>query len=316
MKNFTNVKDVKKIDELIAEGISLKKDPFKNQLLGKNKTIGLVFFNTSLRTRLSTQRAAQNLGLNSIVINIGTDGWALEYADGSIMNEGKVEHIKDAAAMLGIYCDILAIRCFPSLTDKKADDEDRVLNQFIKYAGVPVISMESATLHPLQSLADMMTIAEHKKTSTPKIVLTWAPHVKALPQVVANSFAEWTLASGYDLTITHPEGYELNEQYTSGATIEYNQHKALQEADFVYVKNWSSYSNYGAMLNVKEDWLLKNNSLVHTNRTKIMHCLPVRRNLELSDEVLDADYSLIHQQAENRVYAAQVVLKKILEHDF
>ncbi len=307
------MKDVHNPAELISEGLSLKCNPLKYLHLGKNKSIGLVFFNSSLRTRLSTQKAALNLGLNVMLINIGADGWSIEFEDGAVMNNTSVEHIKDAAAMLGIYCDILAIRCFPGLQNRELDYEEKILQQFIKYSKVPVISMESATLHPLQSLADMITIAEFKKNKSPKIVLTWAPHIKPLPQAVANSFSEWTLHCGYNLTITHPEGYELNKQFTEGANIEYNQQKALENADFVYVKNWSSFQDYGKILPVNENWLLNNESLKNTNNAKIMHCLPVRRNVELTDELLDSETSLIHHQAENRIYATQIVLKKIIE---
>ncbi len=316
MRNFTSVKDVDNISALISDAIELKQNPYKNSSLGKNKTLGLIFFNSSLRTRLSTQKAAQNLGLNIIMINISSDGWAIEFNDGTIMNQDKVEHIKDAAAMIGLYCDIIAIRCFPSLINRETDYEEKLLNQFIIHSKAPVISMESATLHPLQSLADMMTIMEHKKTIAPKVVLTWAPHIKALPQVVANSFSEWCLASDINLTITHPKGYELSEQFTKNAAIEYNQSAALENADFVYVKNWSSYNDYGKILPVDNNWMLTNEMLKQTNNAKVMHCLPVRRNLELSDEVLDSEASLTHQQAENRIYSAQIVLKKIIEDNF
>lgn len=315
MKNFTSVNDIEDPNALVKEAIALKNsDRFSS--LGKNKTIGLLFFNSSLRTRMSTQKAAQNLGMEVMILNVNNDGWALEFEEGAVMNGKTVEHIKDAAAVMGLYCDILAIRCFPNLENKEDDYADAIINQFIQYAKVPVVSLESATRHPLQSLADMITIQEHKTKEKPKVVLTWAPHIKPIPQVVANSFAEWTLASGYDLIITHPEGYELSEEFTKGATIETNQQKALQDADFVYVKNWSSYTDYGKVLQVDEDWMLTNEKLKVTNSAKIMHCLPVRRNVEVSDEVLDSENSLILQQAENRVYAAQTVLKKILETNF
>lgn len=315
MKNFTSVNDIEDPNALVKEAIALKNsDRFSS--LGKNKTIGLLFFNSSLRTRMSTQKAAQNLGMEVMILNVNNDGWALEFEEGVVMNGKTVEHIKDAAAVMGLYCDILAIRCFPNLENKEEDYADNIINQFMQYAKVPVVSLESATRHPLQSLADMITIQEHKTKAKPKVVLTWAPHIKPLPQVVANSFAEWTLASGYDLTITHPEGYELSEAFTKGAVIEYDQEKALQEADFVYVKNWSSYTDYGKVLPVTEDWMLTNEKLKVTNSAKIMHCLPVRRNVEVSDEVLDSENSLILKQAENRVYAAQTVLKKILETNF
>jgi N-succinyl-L-ornithine transcarbamylase len=316
MKYFTTVNDIANVQQLVADALEVKKNPLSHTELGKHRTLGLIFFNTSLRTRLSTQKAALNLGMNVMVMNISNEGWALETVDGAVMNGTTVEHIKDAASVMGIYCDILAVRCFPTLTNKKEDYLERLLLQFMNYSNVPLISMESATLHPLQSLADMMTIAEHKKTDKPKIVLTWAPHIKALPQVVANSFSEWTLKSGYDLTIAHPEGYELCEDYTRGATIEHDQQKALKDADFVYVKNWSSYTDYGKVLSTDGSWLLNNKKMEITNSAKIMHCLPVRRNVELSDELLDGSNSLVLKQAENRIYSAQTVLKKILERNF
>lgn len=315
MKHFTSVNDIEDPIALVNEAIKLKNSE-KQSEIGKNKTIGLLFFNSSLRTRMSTQKAAQNLGMEVMILNVNNDGWALEFEEGAVMNGKKVEHIKDAAAVMGLYCDILAIRCFPNLENKEEDYADKIVNQFIQYAKVPVVSLESATRHPLQSLADMMTIQEHKTKEKPKVVLSWAPHIKPIPQVVANSFAEWTLASGYDLTIAHPQGYDLSEEFTKGATIEFDQEKALQDADFVYVKNWSSYTDYGKVLIGNEDWMLTNEKLKITNSAKVMHCLPVRRNVELSDEVLDSENSLVLQQAENRVYAAQTVLKKILETNF
>lgn len=315
MKHFTSVNDIEDPMALVKEAVELKNSR-ETAPIGKNKTIGLLFFNSSLRTRMSTQKAAQNLGMEVMILNVNNDGWALEFEEGAVMNGKTVEHIKDAAAVMGLYCDILAIRCFPNLENKEEDYADKIINQFIQYAKVPVVSLESATRHPLQSLADMITIQEHKTKEKPKVVLTWAPHIKPIPQVVANSFAEWTLASGYDLTITHPEGYELSEEFTEGATIETNQQKALQDADFVYVKNWSSYTDYGKVVPVEKDWMLTNKKLEVTNSAKVMHCLPVRRNVEVSDEVLDSENSLILQQAENRVFAAQTVLKNILETNF
>ncbi|MGX7667865.1 acetylornithine carbamoyltransferase [Flavobacterium pedocola] len=315
MKNFTSVNDIEDPMALVNEAIALKKSQHKSGL-GKHKTLGLLFFNSSLRTRMSTQKAAQNLGMDVMVLNVNHDSWALEFEEGAIMNSKTVEHIKDAAAVMGLYCDILAVRCFPNLENREEDYADTIINQFINYAKVPIVSLESATRHPLQSLADLITIEEHKTKAKPKIVLTWAPHIKPIPQVVANSFAEWTLAGGYDLTITHPKGYELSEVFTKGATVEYDQEKALQDADFVYVKNWSSFTDYGKVLPVDENWMLTKEKLKVTNSAKVMHCLPVRRNLELSDELLDSESALILQQAENRVYAAQTVLKKILETNF
>ena len=316
MKHFTSVNDVVHVNSFIEEALELKKHPFIQQELGKNKTIGLLFFNSSLRTRLSTQKAALNLGMNVIVMNIGSEGWALEMEDGTVMNGTGVEHIKDAAAVLGLYCQVIAVRCFPTLTNKEEDYSEKVLRSFIAYSGVPIVSMESATLHPLQSLADMMTISEVKNNPKPKVVLTWAPHIKALPQVVANSFAEWTLKCGYDLTITHPEGYELSTAFAKGATLEYDQQKALKEADFVYVKNWSAYHDYGKVLTTDKAWMLTEEKMKFTNQAKIMHCLPFRRNLELSDELLDGPNSLIVRQAQNREFAAQAVLKKVIETNF
>ncbi|MCU0438508.1 MAG: N-acetylornithine carbamoyltransferase [Raineya sp.] len=315
MKQFTSVKDIPDPIGLVQDTIKLKNN-HRFSDLGKNKTIGLLFFNPSLRTRMSTQKAAQNLGMNHIVLNVGQDGWALEFEEGAIMNGTTVEHIKDAAPVMGLYCDILAIRCFPNLKDREEDYSEKILQQFIKYCNIPVISLESATLHPLQSLADMITIQEHQKQHTPKIVLTWAPHIKPIPQAVANSFAEWAVGCGHQLTITHPKGYELSEHFTEGTVIEYNQEKALENADFVYVKNWSSYHEYGKILDVQENWLLDNQKMSITHHANIMHCLPVRRNVELSDELLDSENSLVLKQAENRIYAAQIVLQKILETNF
>ena len=315
MKNFVSVNDVEDPKQFVKEAIALKNEKIINPI-GKRKTLGLLFFNSSLRTRMSTQKAAQNLGLEVMVLNVGNDGWALEFEEGAIMNGTTVEHIKDAVAVLGLYCDIIGVRCFPSLTDKDADSSDKIINQIIKYSGVPVVSLESATRHPLQSLADMITIEEHKIKEKPKVVLTWAPHIKPIPQVVANSFAEWSLGCNYDVTITHPEGYELDEAFTKGAKIITNQEEALKDADFVYVKNWCSFKEYGKVLEVNENWMLTNEKLKNTNNAKVMHCLPVRRNIELSDEVLDGENSLVLKQAENRVYAAQSVLKKIIDTNF
>ncbi len=314
MKNFTKVSDIPSVSTMVRKALELKANPFAHSELGKNKTLGLIFMNPSLRTRLSSQKAAMNLGMNAMVMNIDKEGWSLELNDGAVMNGTTVEHIKDAAGAMGFYCDVIGIRCFPSLVSREDDYSEKVLSQFIKYSSVPVMSLESATRHPLQSLADMITIEEHLKQSKPKVVLTWAPHVKALPQAVANSFAEWSIASKYETVITHPEGYELSEEFTNGATIEHDQQKALEGADFVYVKNWSSYTDYGKILTQDENWLLTNEKLKITNNANIMHCLPVRRNVELSDEVLDSPNSLIMQQAENRIYAAQAVLKELLEY--
>lgn len=312
MNYFTTVHDLADPGALIDEALTLKKSPFANDAIGRHKVLGLIFFNTSLRTRLSMQKAAFNLGMRVMVMNIGSEGWALEYEEGAVMNGSKVEHIKDAVGVMSLYCNIIAVRCFPGLTNRLDDYGERVLLQFMKHSKVPVISMESATLHPLQSLADMMTIREHRKTGQPKVVLTWAPHIKALPQAVANSFSEWALKTGAKLTITHPEGYELCDDYTRGAHIEYDQEKALKDADFVYVKNWSSYNNYGQVLPVSQDWMLTKEKMNVTADAYVMHCLPVRRNVELADELLDSPKSLVLAQADNRVFAAQAVISRLL----
>jgi N-succinyl-L-ornithine transcarbamylase len=270
--------------------------------------------NPSMRTRLSTQIAAKNLGLEPILLNSGNEGWALEFEDGAIMNGTTVEHVKDAARVFGKYFDILAVRAFPRFLDKEEDFSELVINQFIKHSGLPVVSLESATLHPLQSLADIITMTEHKKKLKPKVVLTWAPHIKSIPHCVANSFAQWVNAWGEaDFYITHPEGYELSEKFTSGAKIIHNQIEAIENADFIYVKNWSSFRNYGAVECTDTNWMLTSEHLKNTNNAKVMHCLPVRRNIELSDEILDSEHSLVSNQAENRIWAAQAVLSEILK---
>ncbi len=320
MKQFISVKDVHDINALVAKALVYKKLPFSDKKLGADKRIGLLFLNPSLRTRLSTQVAAQNLGMEPIVFNIDKEGWALEFAEGAIMNGSTVEHIKDAAPVFGNYFDILCIRTFPSLLDKEADYSEKIISQFIQYAGIPVVSLESATLHPLQSLTDIITIQESMavndifKNKKPKIVLTWAPHIKPIPQCVANSFSEWMGAWGEaDFVITHPAGYELATDYTKGATITHNQEAALKDADFVYVKNWSSYEQYGKVLCSDAHWMMNNQKLALTNNAKLMHCLPVRRNVELSDEILDGPNSLVTKEASNRVWAAQAVLAEILK---
>ena len=313
MRHFTTIYDVPDPNKLIEDAIHLKQNPFAFSDLGKNKTIGLIFLNPSLRTRLSTQKAARLLGMEVMMMNIDKESWAIEWNDDVIMNGKNVEHIKDAAAVLGSYCDIIGMRCFPTLTDKKLDYNEKILVQLMKYCNVPVISLESATLHPLQSLADAITIKENwKGNHKPKVVLTWAPHIKALPQAVPNSFSEWMTKLDVDFTITHPEGYELCDDYTRGATIEYNQEKALQNADFVYVKNWSAYNDYGSMPEVKENWMMDFEKYQLTNTAGIMHCLPVRRDVELSSKLIDHPKSLIQQQAANRIYSAHAVLKNIL----
>ena len=319
MKQFISSNDVRSISTLINQALIYKSSPRKDELLGKNKRLGCLFLNPSMRTRLSTQVAAQQLGMECVVFNIGSEGWAMEFEDGAVMNGTTAEHVKDAAPILGKYFDVLAIRTFPSLKNKDADYSEHVIHQFIKYAGIPVLSLETATLHPLQSLTDLITIEEVMSANftskrKPKIVLTWAPHVKALPQCVANSFAQWINAWGEaDFTIVHPQGYELSEEFTRGATISHNQEEALQHADFIYVKNWSSYNDYGNTPAYEGNWMLTLEKLKSTNQAKVMHCLPVRRNVELADEILDSEHSLVTQQAANRVWAAQAVIANLLE---
>lgn len=319
MKQFISVKDVTNINALVEKALTYKQQPLLDKNLGAHKRIGLLFFNPSLRTRLSTQVAAQNLGMEPILFNVDKEGWALEFSEGAIMNGNTVEHIKDAAPILGNYFDILCIRTFPGLQDQSADYSEKIINQFIKYAGIPVVSLESATLHPLQSLTDIITIQESMnlsgtfKNKKPKVVLTWAPHIKPIPQCVANSFSEWVNAWGEaDFVITHPEGYDLSTEYTNGASITHDQQAALKEADFVYVKNWSSYQDYGKVLCTDANWMLTPEKLAVSNDAKIMHCLPVRRNVELSDTILDSANSLVTKEASNRVWAAQAVLSEIL----
>jgi N-succinyl-L-ornithine transcarbamylase len=320
LKQFISVNDVRKIDTLVLSALAYKTNPFSDKSLGTNKRIGCLFLNPSMRTRLSTQIAAQNLGMECIIFNVGQEGWALEFEDEAIMSGNTVEHVKDAAPILGKYFDILAIRTFPSLKNREDDYSELYIKQFIKYAGIPVVSLESATLHPLQSLTDIITITEElnkwERSRKPKIVLTWAPHVKPLPQCVANSFAQWVNAWGKsDFVITHPEDYELSEEFTKGGTITNNQEEALKDADFVYVKNWSTYNDYGKIYTNDPKWQLKNKRWAVTNNAKVMHCLPVRRNVELSDEILDGEMSIVTQQASNRVWAAQAVLAEILRRN-
>ncbi|HMX78915.1 MAG TPA: acetylornithine carbamoyltransferase [Ferruginibacter sp.] len=315
MKNFISVHDVSDVNALVGKALAYKADPFRDKTLGANKRAGLLFLNPSMRTRLSTRIAANNLGMDAIVFNIDKEGWALELEEGAVMNGTTVEHVKDAAPVLGQYFDILCVRTFPSLTNKADDYGEAVINQFIRYAGIPVVSLESATLHPLQSLADIITIKEtFTEKRKPRVVLTWAPHVKALPQCVANSFAQWVNAWGEaDFVITHPEGYALDEKFTNGAVITHNQDEALQGADYIYVKNWSSYQDYGKILSTDPSWMLTNAKRALTNNAKVMHCLPVRRNVELSDEILDGPGSLVTQEAGNRVWSAQAVFGEILK---
>jgi N-succinyl-L-ornithine transcarbamylase len=342
MRNFISVHDVNNIDKLVQSALAYKANPFKDKTLGSNKRIGLLFLNPSMRTRLSTQIAAQNLGAEPIVFNVGKEGWALEFEEEAIMSGNTVEHVKDAAPIMGKYFDILCIRTFPSLVNKEDDYSELYIKQFIKYSGIPVVSLESATLHPLQSLTDVLTITESlqgvpgsagsrggvtdaggsagvRGGDRVKIVLTWAPHVKALPQCVANSFSQWIggwkqAGKELDFVITHPEDYELDEQFTKGARITHNQDEALKDADFVYVKNWSTYADYGKIYCNDPEWMLTLEKLKLTRNAKVMHCLPVRRNVELSDEILDSPSSIVTQEASNRIWAAQAVLAEILKN--
>jgi len=313
MKLFSSVHDVQDINALVKEALDLKANPYAYQHLGKNKTLGLVFLNPSLRTRMSTQKAAMNLGMNVMVLNIDKEGWALELREGAIMNGTTVEHVKEAAAVMGQYLDVIGVRSFPGLKDREEDYSETIFNKFVEYCGIPLVSLESATRHPLQSLADLITITELKSKPRPKVVLTWAPHIKPLPQAVPNSFAEWMCKANVDFTIAQPKGYELSTDFTQGATITTNQDEALKDADFIYVKNWSAYEPYGSIYPGNEDWMLTNDKLTQTNSAHVMHCLPVRRNLELSDEILDGPNSAVIHEAGNRVWAAQAVLKRMLE---
>ncbi|MBO0929526.1 acetylornithine carbamoyltransferase [Fibrella aquatilis] len=321
MHNFLSLADVTDLDALIQSGLNAKANPFADEALGHHKTIGLLFFNSSLRTRLSTEKAARNLGLNVMTLNVGSDSWGLEMEDGVLMNGDKAEHVREAAAVMGRYCNILAIRAFAGLTDRELDYKELVMNQFAKYAGVSIVNLESATRHPLQSLADCITIEEARVKSTimparPKVVLTWLPHFKPLPQAVANSFAEWMnarAAAGHiEFVVTHPEGYELAPQFVGNARVYHNQDEAFAGADFIYGKNWSSYTHYGQVLTQDPAWAVTMDKMRLTNEGKMMHCLPVRRNLKIADEVLDSPQSLVIEQAANREWSAQAVLREIL----
>lgn len=317
MTNFISLADVTDLDALVRSGLDAKANPFAGEHLGKHKTIGLIFFNSSLRTRLSTQKAAQNLGMNVMIMNVGQDSWGLEMEEGVLMNADKAEHVREAAAVIGRYCDIIGIRAFADLKDRDADYREQVMHQFAKYANVPIVNLESATRHPLQSLADCITIEEVKRKAPsiptrPKVVLTWLPHFKPLPQAVANSFCEWMNASDVELVITHPEGYDLAPEFVGSARVTHNQDEAFEGADFIYGKNWSSYTQYGQVLTQDPSWAVTMDDLRLTNNGKFMHCLPVRRNLKVSDEVLDSPHSLVVEQAANREWSAQAVLKEIL----
>lgn len=309
MNSFLNISDIENLPGCIEEAIQLKKDPYQFSEIGKNKTIVLLFFNSSLRTRLSTEKAAKNLGMDVMILNVD-NAWNLEFEDGAIMNLDKAEHIKEAAQVIAQYADIIAVRAFPGLQNKEKDAQEIVINSIKKYAKIPIVNMESCTAHPLQALTDAITLTELKKVDRPKVVLSWAPHPKALPHAVANSFVNVMKKLNVDLTITHPHGYELDEEITKGVRVNYDQEAALENADFVYTKNWSSYSKYGKVLNIDPNWMITKSKL---GKAKFMHCLPVRRNVVVEDAVLDSDNSIVIQQAGNRVYAAQIILKKILE---
>ena len=315
MRNFTNVHDIGPLDAAVKEALEVKANRFAWDSLGKNRTLLMIFFNSSLRTRLSTQKAAMNLGMNVIVLDVNQGAWKLETERGVIMDGDKSEHLLEAIPVMGSYCDIIGVRSFAGLKDKKADYEERIINQFIKYSGRPVFSMEAATRHPLQSFADLITIEEHKLVERPKVVMTWAPHPKALPQAVPNSFAEWMNATDYEFVIAHPKGYELAPEFVGHARVEYDQRKALEGADFVYAKNWSAYMdpNYGKVINQDRDWTVDTEKMALTNNAFFMHCLPVRRNMIVTDDVIESERSLVIPEAANREISAQVVLKRIIE---
>src|SRR5690554_1714019 len=314
MRNFTSVHDIGDLKEALAKAKFVKENPFVDQELGKNKTLLMIFFNSSLRTRLSTQKAGMNFGMNVIVLDINQGAWKLETERGVIMDGDKPEHILEAIPVMGAYCDIIGVRSFAQFENKADDYNELILNQFIQYSGKPVFSMEAATRHPLQSFADLITIEEYKKKERPKVVLTWAPHPRALPQAVPNSFAEWMNATDYEFVITHPEGYELDAQFTGKATVEYDQKKAFKDADFIYAKNWAAYQdpNYGKILNSDRSWTVDTQKMALTNNAYFMHCLPVRRNMIVTDEVIESPQSIVIPEAANRVVSAQTVLKEIL----
>ncbi len=312
MKHFTSVNDVDDIRQLVGSALEIKKNQRASVRPGKDKVLGLIFMNPSLRTRLSTQKAAINLGMEAMVMNFTGEGWALETRDGVIMDGDKAEHIREAAAVIGSYCDIIGLRSFPGLKDREQDYNEEMLNGFLAFSGKPVISLESATRHPLQSLADLVTIEELKTAERPKVVMTWAPHPRALPQSVPNSFVEWAKNMDYELLVTHPEGYELADEFIEGVPVEYDQQQAIHNADFVYVKSWSSFREYGKVIKPDSNWTLTLEKIRGSNNARVMHCLPVRRNVVISDDVLDSDHSVVITEAENRVYAAQAVLKEIL----
>ncbi len=313
MKSFFHVDDIGDLGKALEEARQVKATPYAWKDLGRNKTIMLIFFNSSLRTRLSSQKAALNLGMDPIVLNIGAESWKLETRMGVVMDSDKSEHLREAIPVIGSYCDIIGVRSFAGLTDRDFDYSETILNQFVDYSGRPVISLESATVHPCQAFADLITIEEYRRKPRPKVVLTWAPHPKALPQAVPNSFAEWMNAADVDFVITHPEGYELDPRFVGNARVEYDQMKALEGADFVYAKNWSSLSEYGKVLSMDRSWTVDAAHMAVTDDAFFMHCLPVRRNMIVSDEVIDSPRSIVIPEAANRVVSAQVVMKRMLE---
>ena len=312
MKNFININNVKDYQGLIKESIEIKNNPYSIKKIGVNKTLGLIFFNSSLRTRLSTIKAAKMLGLETIVMNFNNEGWEIEFEEKTIMSKNSAEHVKEAAQVISQYCDIIGIRAFAELKNKNHDESEKILNSFVKYGSVPIINLESSCAHPLQALADAITIEEHKNNSNPKIVISWAPHPKSLPHAVANSFINMARMSNYDLVITNPIGYDLNPKVTKGINVIHNQEEAFKNADFIYAKNWSSYNDYGKVLINDNKWMINKRKMEITNNAKFMHCLPVRRNIVVDDSVLDSNYSLVINQANNRTYAAQTILKKII----
>ena len=312
MKNFININNIKDYQGLIKESIEIKNNPYSFKKIGINKTLGLIFFNSSLRTRLSTLKAAKMLGLETIVMNFNNEGWEIEFEEKTIMSKNSAEHVKEAAQVISQYCDIIGIRAFAELKNKNHDESEKTINSFVKYGSVPIINLESSCAHPLQALADAITIEEHKNKSNPKIVISWAPHPKSLPHAVANSFINMARMSNYDLVITNPVGYDLNPKITKGIKVIHNQEEAFKNADFIYAKNWSSYNDYGKVLINNDKWMINKRKMEITNNAKFMHCLPVRRNVVVEDAVLDSNYSLAINQANNRTYAAQTILKKII----
>ncbi len=315
MKQFLNINDVTDLNALLDEALKVKANPYGYSSLGQNKAACLIFLNPSLRTRLSSQRAAQNLGLHAVVLDIDDQGWKIEFEDGTIMDGDSSEHIKEAAAVIGSYFEIVAIRAFARLQNHDEDYSEQIMNAFVKYCPAKIINMESATAHPLQAFADLITIFENKKVIRPKVVLSWAPHPKALPQAVANSFVRWMQKSDAELVVTHPEGYELSPEVINGLSVEYEQEKAFENADFIYAKNWSSYSDYGKVISEDASWMVTRQKMERTSGGRFLHCLPVRRNVIVEDSVLDSDQSLVIEQAQNRVFAMQTVLKLMLENE-